>query len=66
MYRLQVNTSSAFDGTSIYDAELGNVTSKEVTGFSTGTTYYWHVKAGNNNGWSDWSTTESVIINEAP
>jgi len=59
-YWLQVNTAETFDGTSIYDSELGNVTSQEVTGFSAGTPYYWRVRAGNNNAWSDWSSVKSV------
>jgi hypothetical protein len=43
----------------MYDSELGNVTSQEVTGFSIGTDYYWRVRAGNDSGWSDWSSVRS-------
>jgi hypothetical protein len=38
--------------------------SQQVTGLANGTTYYWRVKAGNAGGWSDWSTTRSVIVNQ--
>ena len=63
---LQVNTSSTFDGASIFDSELGDVTSQEVTGFSNGTTYYWRVKAGNDGGWSDRSSVRSILVNQVP
>lgn len=46
-YYLEINTSPTFDGTSIFDGEVGNVTSKNVTGFTLGVIYYWRVKAGN-------------------
>ena len=65
-YWLQVNTNSSFTGTSMFDMELGNVTSQEVTGFSIGTTYYWRVKAGNDIGWSSWSSVRSVVVNDVP
>ena len=63
-YQLQVNTSAAFDGTSMFDDDVGNITSQEVTGLSMGTTYYWRVKAGNAAGWSDWSSIRSITVNE--
>lgn len=62
-YYLQVNTNSSFNGTSLFDAEVGNVTSQEVTGFALGTTYYWRIKAGNAGGWSDWTIVRSFITN---
>jgi len=55
-YHLQVNTSADFTGTDMSDVDVGNVTSREVTGLTGGTTYYWRVKAGNAAGWSGWST----------
>ncbi|MCX6008632.1 MAG: putative Ig domain-containing protein [Chloroflexi bacterium] len=55
-YHLQVNTSSGFTGTDMFNAEVGNVLYHEVTGLTAGTTYYWQVKAGNTAGWSGWST----------
>jgi hypothetical protein len=65
-YQLQVNTASNFTGTDLFNAEVGNVTSQEVTGLSLGTTYYWRVRAGNAIGWSDWSSIRSVVSNTIP
>ncbi len=63
-YHLQVNTQSYFLGTNMFNAEIGDVTAYEVTGLSNGTTYHWRVRAGNNAGWSDWSSpTRSVLAN---
>ena len=64
-YQLQVSTSSSFN-TTVFDADVGNNTSQEVTGLSLGTLYYWRVRAGNDGGWSDWSTTRSVTVNQVP
>jgi hypothetical protein len=65
-YHLQVNTLSDFNGTDVFNAEVGNVTVREVTGLTPGITYYWRVKAGNIAGWSDWSTTASVLSSMVP
>jgi len=65
-YHLQVNTNPTFTETSLFDAEVGDVTSLGVTGLTLGTTYYWRVKAGNAWGWSDWSSVRSVIASEVP
>ena len=66
-YQLQVNTTSDFSGTDAFNAEVGDVTTYEVTGLTTGTTYYWRVKAGNAAGWSDWSSpTKSVLPSQVP
>jgi hypothetical protein len=62
-YYLQVNTNSSFTGTSLFDAEVGDVVEQEVSGLSLGTTYYWRVKAGNAAGWSSWSSVRSVVAN---
>jgi hypothetical protein len=64
-YQLQVSTSSSFT-TTIFDADVGNNTSQEVTGLSLGTLYYWRVRAGNDGGWGNWSTTISVKVNQVP
>jgi hypothetical protein len=65
-YRLQVNTASNFTGTDAFNAELGNVTTQEVTGLSLGTIYYWRVRAGNSAGWGNWSATRSVVSSTVP
>jgi hypothetical protein len=65
-YHLQVNTSSEFSGIDLCNSEVGNVTLREVTGFSLGTTYYWRVKAGNDAGWGPLSLVRSVITNTVP
>jgi len=65
-YWLQVNTQSDFSGTNPFNAEVGNVTTQEVTGLSLSTTYYWRVKAGNASGWGPWSAVRSVLANTAP
>jgi hypothetical protein len=65
-YYLQVNTSSSFDGTSMFDAEVGNNIVKEVTNLTIGTTYYWRIKAGNDGGWSNWSSVRSVVVADVP
>ena len=62
-YYLQVNTTSGFNGTDLFNSEVGNVTMQEVTDLSLGTTYYWRVKAGNSAGWSPWSDTRGFITN---
>jgi hypothetical protein len=65
-YHLQVNTSSELSGTDLFNSEVGNVTLREVAGFSLGTTYYWRVKAGNDVGWGPLSPVRSVITNTVP
>ena len=65
-YWLQVNTSQAFTGTNVIDANVGSLTLSEVAGFSLGTTYYWRVRAGNDSGWSDWSPSRSFTISQLP
>jgi hypothetical protein len=59
-YHLQVNTKADFTGTDMFNGEVGNVTSREVTGLTGGNTYYYHVKAGNAAGWSGWCTCGSM------
>ena len=65
-YQLQVNTTQAFDGTSMFDADIGNNTIQAVPGLSLCTTYYWRVKAGNSGGWGAWAPTRSVLVDQLP
>jgi hypothetical protein len=56
-YWLQVNTKSSFKGTDLFNADVGNVTSYELTNLPPNKgSYYWRVKAGNAAGWSAWSS----------
>jgi hypothetical protein len=65
-YYLQVSTDSSFTGTNLFDSEVGDITTQEVTGLALGTTCYWRIKAGNAGGWSSWSSIRSVITDELP
>jgi phosphotransferase system IIB component len=65
-YWLQVNTAADFTGTNMFNAEVGNITTQEVTGLSLGTTYFWRVKAGNSSGWSAWTGVRSVVSSTVP
>jgi formylglycine-generating enzyme required for sulfatase activity len=55
-YHLQVALDSGFSNT-VFDANVGDTTSVELTGFpDNGTTkFYWRIKAGNPAGWSSYS-----------
>jgi hypothetical protein len=53
---LQVSEKSNFSSF-VFNENVGNVTSKQVSGLSEGTTYYWRVIATNSGGSSDWSDT---------
>ena len=50
----------------MFDAEVGNNIVKEVTNLTIGTTYYWRIKAGNDGGWSNWSSVRSVVVADVP
>ena len=53
-YRLQVSDVSDFSTTGVDQSNLTS-TSFQVSGLSTGTTYYWRIKAKNAVGISNWS-----------
>lgn len=53
-YQLQVAPNAEFTGPIPVDATL-TTTSREVTGLSSGTLYYWRVRARNSSGNGNWS-----------
>jgi len=55
-YTLQVSENNIFSSY-IYNQDVGNVTSKEITGLSYGKKYYWRVQASASGVSSEWSTT---------
>ena len=65
-YALQVSMNSSFAGFVYNDSGL-IATSRQLSGLSNSTTYYWRVKATNNYGTSDWSGPWSfATIGTAP
>ncbi|MBU2483415.1 MAG: hypothetical protein KJ760_20205, partial [Proteobacteria bacterium] len=68
-YTLQVAKDDQFTSSSlVYDQNVGNKTTQQVTGLSNSTPYYWRVNAENSNGISGWSavwnfTTVSLTNN---
>ena len=67
-YRLDVSTSNAFGSfvSGYENLDVGNNTSRSVTGLSPGTTYYYRVRATNVSGTSPNSGTISVATLSAP
>jgi fibronectin type III domain protein len=61
-YRLDVSTSSSFTSyvSGYQDLDVGNVTSRSVSGLSANTTYYYQVRAYNTSGTSGNSNVVSV------
>jgi hypothetical protein len=57
-YQYQYSTSSSFSGAT--SPVLGVVLTTGVTGLNPGTTYYFRVRAHNDDGWGDWSSTRTV------
>lgn len=62
-YRLDVSTSSSFGSfvSGYGDLDVGNFTSKAVSGLNAGTTYYYRVRAYNTGGTSGNSGTITVV-----
>jgi large repetitive protein len=67
-YYLDAATDSAFTMylSGFEKKDVGNVTSYTVTGLSTGTTYYFRIRAGNDGGMSGPSTVGSSHLNVPP
>ena len=62
-YRIQISTDSGFGANSLLtDTILGNVQAYEVTTRLADSTYYWHVKAANDDSESPWSSIGSFTI----
>jgi hypothetical protein len=63
-----VSGSSAFSSyvSGYQNLDVGNVTSRSVSGFSAGTTYYYRVGAYNGGGTSGSSGTITVTTSSAP
>ena len=57
-YRLDVSTSSSFGSFVVANLDVGNVTSRNVTGLRANTAYYYRVRAYNG---SATSSNSSVI-----
>ncbi|HUG11881.1 MAG TPA: immunoglobulin domain-containing protein [Opitutaceae bacterium] len=67
-YRLDVSTSSIFANfvTGYQNLDLGNATSRIVSGLSSSVTYYYRVRAYNGSGTSSSSSTITVTTETAP
>jgi len=59
-YTLQVSQDNNFSSY-VYNQDVGNVTSKQISGLSESITYYWRVNASNSGGTSEWSSTWSFV-----
>jgi len=57
-YRLQVSVSSSFSTTVVNDSTITS-TSKQLSGLSSNTQYFWRVQARNSNETSTWSSIRS-------
>ena len=57
-YQLQVSTDAGFSNTLVDESVLSSI-SYTLDGLQFGKTYYWHVRAKNEAGFSDWSPTWS-------
>ena len=59
-YRLQVSTDNSFKNV-IFDDSVITSTYYQVGPLNQAKEYYWHVRASNNSGYSDWSVTWDFI-----
>ncbi|MEX1013622.1 MAG: T9SS type A sorting domain-containing protein [Candidatus Paceibacterota bacterium] len=56
-YDLQISTIPEFSSIVIDEQQIDSTEYQVVTELESNTTYYWHVRAGNQTGVSDWSNT---------
>ncbi len=64
-YRFQLSTSSTFSTLVVHDSTL-TTNSKSVSSLSYNTSYYWRVKATNENGSSYWSNVWKITTTSPP
>jgi len=58
-YEIQLDTSSTFSNPILLETEFSSI---NASGLRFDTKYYWHVRAKDNSGTSDWSTTSSFTV----
>jgi hypothetical protein len=61
-YEIQIATKPAFSTPLIKDATVSSGVVYTMVGLKDTTTYYWHVRAKNVNGWGTYSTTYSFKV----
>jgi len=64
-YRVQLDTDMNFTSPVLDDSTLTGV-SADVSGLSTGTTYYWRARASSSAGWGEWSGAWSFATGDNP
>ena len=64
-YRVQLSSGATFQSLLLDDSTLTG-TSRQVTGLSNGTTYYWRVNAKNGGGTSAWSGAWNFTTSVSP
>ena len=64
-YNLQISLSDSFK-TFIFDQNVGNVTTKLISGLLRETKYYWRVNATNTFGTSEWSNVYNFTTGQIP
>ncbi|MBI5217182.1 MAG: T9SS type A sorting domain-containing protein [Ignavibacteriae bacterium] len=65
-YQLQVSSNSSFSPPLKFNQSGLTMTSKQITGLTYSTRYYWRVNATNENGTSSWSCVWKFTTESAP